>query len=405
MPTFFSLPYHKISVKNNLRTRHRDHIIVTVAIAMTLVATVALGSSTYAWFSINSKVTATGMSFKTTVSDNLFIVEDELTSTAKKDDADFKTAIVQSISDKVLEPVSTVNGKEFFYASVTNVLGNGDTKADEWIQYDPSDMTKFEKNYSATGAVGYIDYVYQLKAINGGDNAAYVKLTELGLTYNGDNDKQKAYRAAVFTQDITNGTVTGGPDTLMGIYRVEGANYFGTKNNGTYTNEDQAVSKTKGDDALTVVSNIDKAASMTVDAHTTKYYKVVVRLWLEGEDTTCNNTTFADLTKGKWGLNCAWTLENTAFGESDKKYLIEVQGTQSLAGATLDNNTTVVINGEVYTLISNKTLDEKKLYVLGTSAPTADNSARIFQILGNDGNDGELYPIEVTHRINYIPAP
>ena len=34
----------------------------------------------------------------------------------------------------------------------------------------------------------------------------------------------------------------------------------------------------------------------------TKYYKVVVRLWLEGEDTTCTSETFANLTD-TWSLD------------------------------------------------------------------------------------------------------
>ena len=43
-------------------------------------------------------------------------------------------------------------------------------------------------------------------------------------------------------------------------------------------------------------AKIDDAAQIgEVDALTTKYFKVVVRLWLEGEDTTCTNETFATL--------------------------------------------------------------------------------------------------------------
>ena len=34
----------------------------------------------------------------------------------------------------------------------------------------------------------------------------------------------------------------------------------------------------------------------TVANGTTKYFKVTLRLWLEGEDTTCNSTTYAQLT-------------------------------------------------------------------------------------------------------------
>ena len=112
---------------------------------MVLVAAIALGSSTYAWFAVNSKVTATGMNFTATVQDNLFIATDTLDSTVKKSDADFNTALVQNVSG-LLQPVSTVDGVNYYYSSAANVKGNGDTKTDEWISYDPSDTGAFKTN-------------------------------------------------------------------------------------------------------------------------------------------------------------------------------------------------------------------------------------------------------------------
>ena len=154
---------------------------LAAAIAMTLVATVALGSSTYAWFAINSKVTATGMNFTTKVSDNLFITtsEQSLNQTTIANDALFGTALVATKS-AVLEPVSTTDGNTYYYSSVTNVLGSGDTKSDEWIKYDHNDSTAvdgyanaFSKNYGVTGdgAKGYLEYIYNLKIAEGSENA------------------------------------------------------------------------------------------------------------------------------------------------------------------------------------------------------------------------------------------
>jgi len=47
------------------------------AIALLLVSAVLLGTSTFAWFSMNKVVTVSGMSVKTSVSSNLFIANDE----------------------------------------------------------------------------------------------------------------------------------------------------------------------------------------------------------------------------------------------------------------------------------------------------------------------------------------
>ena len=67
------------------------------AILMVLLSASLMGTSTFAWFSLNSKVTVTGMEVKTQVSENLFIVGDTLASTAKKADSTFGTSLVQSV--------------------------------------------------------------------------------------------------------------------------------------------------------------------------------------------------------------------------------------------------------------------------------------------------------------------
>ena len=48
------------------------------AIAMVLVAAIAMGSSTYAWFSMNKEVTAKGMQVKASTSSSLVIAATSL---------------------------------------------------------------------------------------------------------------------------------------------------------------------------------------------------------------------------------------------------------------------------------------------------------------------------------------
>ena len=49
-------------------------------------------------------------------------------------------------------------------------------------------------------------------------------------------------------------------------------------------------------------ANAEAVVDDDPDAATTQRYKVVVRLWLEGEDVSCTSTTFADLTRD-WKLD------------------------------------------------------------------------------------------------------
>lgn len=271
----------------------------------------------------------TGMTVHTTVESNLLISNDSLNSTRKNADNTFSTATLTQTIEKILEPVSTDDGTNFFYT--VDALATGDARVDAYTAYDASAaatgdnsssfLNKFSQDYGLTkteaaaivaneqGAVGYVDYVFQLKADNTSNVAEVIDLTKMDLTYtaptNGAADTNKAYRAAIFVEDITSGTATAGVGTLVGIWAPAGATNFSGAN---------AV-----DSASTVTGSVTYVNAATgiasVSAAATKYYKVVVRLWIEGEDTTCYSAKFKDLT-GSWALDLKFKLQdnNTAAG-------------------------------------------------------------------------------------------
>lgn len=257
------------------------------ALVMLLVSAVLLSTASYAWFSMNKEVTATGMSVTAKVSSNLLIAGDELTSIAMKDESDFTTTYDGSSITGLLEPVSTVNGKDFFYT--TNAKADGDAIADAYVAYEAG---AFNTAYGTTGAVGYIDYVFQLKATNTETTPKDIILTQLDLTYAGTPDGNKAFRVAVFAEDL--GTTPTAPAGVVGDLI------------GIYSPSD-AVNQTPGEAVTSTTTTAavgynEATKVVTVAANSTNYYKVVVRLWLEGEDTTCTNATFLELTQ-------AWTLD------------------------------------------------------------------------------------------------
>jgi hypothetical protein len=77
------------------------------------------------------------------------------------------------------------------------------------------------------------------------------------------------------------------------------------EDSSAYFTENQAVVSSS---ALGAVSQLSQGVTFDVAAATTEYYQVIVRLWLEGEDTTCNNDTYVDLTQGNWKLDLAFVL-------------------------------------------------------------------------------------------------
>jgi hypothetical protein len=367
------------------------------AIAMLTVSAVTLSTATYAWFTMNKEVTVTGMQVRTKVSENLLIADDTLASTARKADNLFYNALVQT-HDALLEPVSTDDGTNYFYTKTDNVIGTGDAMNDVYIAYNAADTSAFNTNYGTTGAVGYVDYVYQLKAITGSD-AQEIRLTGLDLTYGGASpaNNQKAYRAGVFVENLGYMTSTdssnliapaGGVGTLQAIYTPSGAANF---------TPGFAVDSTS---TVTGAVTYNSQFALATQANATNYYKVVVRVWLEGEDTTCNNTTFMSL-KDKWSVDMKWDLVGTsesaaAYNKVANINLAYTATKADLSSATAAAGAVYTINGQEYFKINTVQLNSTDLYT--TAAGAVTSSSKIYTI-----RDG-LYPTDVTNQCT-LPAP
>lgn len=361
------------------------------AFVMMVVTMALLGTSTFAWFSMNNKVTVTGMEVSTKIGSNLQIAGDTLTSTAKQADNLFVNGLNQPVTG-LLEPVSTVNGTSFFYTSTANVANDGDTINNTFIAYAAGD--DFDGNYGLDNtntdpdALGYVDYVFQLKASNTGDANADVKMTKVNLLYNGEAaaaNEIKAFRVAIFVEDITSLNPAGTVGTLKTILRQSGAQYWGAAKN----NADEAVSAV--DTISAVDAKIDDAATLdTVAASTTKYYKVVVRMWLEGEDTTCNNDTYLELT-GKWTLDLAIEL-GSASAATNITTAAAAVATESGATGTVTltgTNTDTLTNGEKAVSFQWKSAAD------GTNA-TGTSNASTYTATAN----GDYYCLVTTARGN-----
>lgn len=362
------------------------------AVAMVLVSSIALGSSTYAWFAINTKVTATGMAVKTQVANNLFIAPDTADSAAKVAEANFKTALVQEL-DALLEPVSTIDGAAFYYNSTSNTAADGNALAETYVAYNANDPSEFNTNYQTTGAVGYVDYAFRLKAVNTSADPQKVVLKGLNLVY-GTTDTEtgyKAFRTAMFVQDLGAGTQGDGAAVaagqMAGVYAPEGFEYQDTG---------KAVASTTATDNYTyVVNNSGKSVIGTVGAGTTHYYKVVIRLWLEGEDKKCTSTTFAALTD-KWAMDVAIELQADEAGAVAALTVATTAAKADLSSASAAGDATITINGVSYYKIDTVTLGGNDLYTTAGGALTA--ASKVYTLANGQ------YPIEVTNQCT-LPTP
>ena len=391
--------------KMNMKKTNHNSPTKRIAASATMLAVSAamLGTSTYAWFTMNKEVSVTGMQMNTKVSENLLIAPDEIANNTKLPDSAFHNALVDTKSG-LLEPVSTVNGVNYFYTAGTNVQGNGSVINTKWSTYDPEHTAAFANEYAlkgndATDAKGYIDYVYQLKAVNG-STASKIRLTQLDLNYGGakDND-QKASRVAVFVENLGYVTSAGSASgyknpsgsigTLSSIFSAEGAENF-SKTEGPSNTTDDAVS---GETARADVNVPNTAVALEATANATSYYKIVVRVWIEGEDKTCNNATFMDLTD-KWSLDMRWDLEadsNTSTNPAVSNLSLNTTTTKTdLSNGPDVTANTVVIDSVTYYEINGVVLGtDTKLYKTANSAVAAGD--RIYKIVNN-------HPYDVTNQ-------
>lgn len=349
---------------------------------------------------MNNRVTVTGMQVRTKVQNNLLIAETNA-------EANYGVALNQTRIG-LLEPASTVDGINYWYTATNNVGATGDAKTDVYTQYSEAtalantDAGKtnydaaFNTNYGvstptvSTVSYAYIDYVFYLKATNADSVDRSVYMTKCNLTYAGSAITEKAWRVALFSQDAVKDTAL---DTaiattdLISILSPAGALNF-VAGKAISANAAPSVDVAEPNTAAVIDSALASGA--------TKYYKITVRLWLEGEDKTCNNDTFAELTNN-WYLDLAFEVgDNTAPSNTAVTALASGQNATvsvSTLTATITQTDNVIGNGETVVTYAWKNLD-------GTAAAGTNNAASY-----TASADGKFYCEMTTAKGNVYYSP
>lgn len=309
-------------MKKNEKRKNSTMKKLIPAAGMLALSASMLATSTYAWFTMSREVKVSGMELKTTVSGNLLI------SDSNAGDAYYGTQLLQARS-AILEPVSSLKGVDgtFFYTLDASADGSKrrDTATDPYIAYtaglgnatgdNASDYAnKFSQDYGVakTGAntlisgldraEGYIDYTFYLKASPDSANNE-IRMTKCNLSYNDvaiSDANDLAWRIAVFAEETSAQTQSATPSSavgkLVGLYALDGAEYF----------EDKAVTGTTTT-ATATVNDANCVIATGLTAASQDYYKVVVRVWLEGQDTTCKTDNYVDL-DDSWKLDLKFEL-------------------------------------------------------------------------------------------------
>lgn len=325
---------------------------LAAAIAMVLVAAISLGTSTYAWFVSNTKVSATSSSVKaTSATPNLLIVEgatkaDGTTYTAKKSDGK-TTASISSTEATALYPASTNDCKTWWvvkdwttgagsigalasgYRDISNDISpataiTGDTTpykvrngtytqggktlnayqvstysvytttGEVDLNLDPTNPIKVETTARST-AGGFKDALRVGIVVDGTLQLVYAPTDNEGSNKGNDKDARTGWRS-VAGADATGEAAY--KDNVIAGDSVTGTKFQATaKGDGTYTKAANSLGKVDGKGAV-----------------------VQVYVWLEGTDSNCLVGTAdeaADNNTYKVTLNLVGaTVDNTAGGVS-----------------------------------------------------------------------------------------
>lgn len=247
------------------------------AIAMVLVASIALGSSTYAWFASNSKVEATGMSVQATTAKNLVISTD---NTLRTNEATTQASTFTGTCTLNPSSVQTLAGSQNFF-KVT------DSKGVDYTGGKAGTGTKFEAATPVTSGISgdVAKHTFYIR-VDGttSDTMSNLYVNKITVTRGTAQEISKALRV---------GVVCGGNGFIYAPITDATTTYNAIIKEGTVASVDADIYKDGTGSALNEnTTALTAYESTSVLANTVKsdvYTQVDIYIWYEGEDNACTS--------------------------------------------------------------------------------------------------------------------
>lgn len=238
-----------------MKTTSRKRLLIS-SVAMLLVAMLALGTATFAWFTQNTQATADQLSVKTVKASELQI---------SKTTGDWGDQIHYECNGKVLKPASSVDGTNWFTATAASKSGYGAAAADATDISSNLDGYVFKEQLNVrnngAAAVENVKITFTLKETEAA-NGKYVRLALVPA------DKRGA-DAVVTAADFKKGVFASADDTADAFMNAAKA-----------TETVDAKSGAAGEVPVGTLAETGKEGSA-------KYYNLYV--WFEGQDTDCKD--------------------------------------------------------------------------------------------------------------------
>lgn len=271
-----------------MKTNSRKRLLVS-SVAMLLVAMLALGTATYAWFTIDSTTTASGINVQTTKKSTLVV---------SSVDSGWTDNLKYGLN-KALQPASSNDGINWYKAEADKITSyvatNGMKISDPKAENDNVYINMLNvKNEGAEAAKEVHIEANLNETQTNGVNYVRVALVpakvKSGETYIDVTDKTRSSATVAAASDFTS--------NIYGTGSAQLVDHVGTDK----TSESGAI---VADSSATVANGMEIDVNLgQLDPGDAKYYMLMV--WFEGQSENCKDA------------NAGNTLKNLTFTISDK---------------------------------------------------------------------------------------
>lgn len=244
-------------MKTHLLTKKRALIS---SVAMLLVAIIALGTATFAWFTKSTSATAENLSVKTVKASEIMLSDNDTTH-------DWTDQLDYNTLGKVLKPASSADGVHWYTANATN---KGSYEAPTPSSTIPEDQ------------IGKYVFKNQLNVSNMGAAAVEKVTISFNLKEGVQKPGAKYLRLALVEADKrgTDANIIGDFASCVYAEGTDKADAFVPNDEGTSVIT-KKISTKDGSNASVTIGDLGAKDTAT----STKYYNLYV--WFEGQDTDC----------------------------------------------------------------------------------------------------------------------
>lgn len=281
-------------MRKDVNKKSNNKSKVVSALAMLLVSAVALSSASYAWFTMSKSVKVEGIQLQATAPDNVLIAKNSeafdtitpyaSTKTVAADSKDMYRGGTETNlnSADLLLPCSSIDGVALYATEDINDDGSDKTADSDYKVADSSTISA-----DKAGEIYYVDIPLYILTTGSSDVQVAIDTKESAITAEGDNTNIfKAARFAVLDADATDnaGGTFAADNTMFGnpVESLQNANKAKYADGNTATLLGTDVSGT----AITLKGTGNAGNAKDVSGKY-DYEKVVVRVWIEGQNKAC----------------------------------------------------------------------------------------------------------------------